>query len=211
MQVGHYAYVRHESELEDQHHFAEAANVYLEEAKAQPTARAYARAGFNLAQAGDFDQAVKLLREAVRLDADSAHAHFLFALTLYVRADMESKRSPNSEQAQEWFRESVDHARRTAELRPTQAAAYLYWGLALRKLGEPAAAVKALTQGVECSPDNFYLQLSLGEILVETGEYREAETHLENARKLNPNDRRTVEALEPLRMGWWRRQFQRVK
>jgi tetratricopeptide (TPR) repeat protein len=211
LQVGHYAWLRQESQLEDQHHFAEAAAVYLQESQAQPTARAYARAGFNLAQAGDFDQAEQYLRAAVQLDPNNAHAHFLFAITLFVRAEAEWKRSANSPLAREWFRESVEHARRTTDLRPSQAAAYLFWGKALKYLGEPSAAADPLRQGVECAPSDFSLQLALGEVLFEIGQYPEAEIHLENARKLNPNDRRPVEALERLRAGWWRRQFQHVK
>jgi tetratricopeptide (TPR) repeat protein len=197
--VGPYAWIQQEDQLEQQHRFREAAEVYLKEIKEKPTARAYARAGFNLAQAGEFDQGLKYLRQAVQFEPDNAHAHYLLAVTLCVRAEAESKQSPDSVQAKEWFRESVEHARRTTELRPTQAAAFLYWGLALKQLGEPAAAIAPLRLGVECLPSDFRLQLTLGEVLLETKQFQEAEVHLKNARNLNPNDPRPDQALERLR------------
>jgi tetratricopeptide (TPR) repeat protein len=199
LRVGHYAWLQQESQFEDQHRFVEAANLYLQEARTNPTARAYARAGFNLAQAGDYDRAVKYLSEAVQLDPSSAHAHYLFAFTLFVRAESAWKRAPSSPQAQEWFRASIAHARRTTELRPTQAIPYLFWGRALKYLGEPGAAVAPLRQGIECAPENFPLQLALGEVLLEIGQNGEAETHLKNAQKLNPKDPRPSQALERLR------------
>jgi len=198
LRVGHYAWLLQESQLEDQHRFAEAATVYLRETETNPTARAYARAGFNLAQAGDYEQAVKYLREGVRLDPNSAHAHFLFAFTLFVRAETEWKRSADSPRAREWFRASIEQARRTTQLQPTRAMAYLFWGRALKYLGEPAEAVAPLRQGVECAPENFPLQLTLGEVLLEMGASAEAEAHLKNARELNPKDPRPDQALKRL-------------
>lgn len=198
LRVGHYAWLQQESALEDQHRFAEAATLYLQEARMKPTARAYARAGFNLARAGDYEQALKLLEEAVRREPNSAQVHFLFAFTLFVRAETEWKRSADSPQARQWFRASIEQARRATELQPTEAMAYLFWGRALNYLGEPAQAVIPLRQGVECAPQNFPLQLALGEVLLELRQYREAETHLKNAHKLNPKDPRPEKTLQRL-------------
>jgi len=89
----------------------------------------------------------------------------------------------------------VEHARRTTELKPDHARAYLFWGLALKYLGEPAAAVAPLRKGVMCRPELLELQFALGDVLLEAGQYREAETYLENARKIDPNDQRVTEAL----------------
>lgn len=199
LRVGHYEWLRQESQLEKQHQFAEAADLYLQEARLNPTARVYARAGFNLARAGDFAQADSYLRQAVRLDPNSAHAHYLFAYTLFVRAETEWKHAADSPQARQWFRECIEQARRTTQLQPTQAKAYLFWGRALKCLGESAAAVAPLRQGIECAPENFYLQLALGEVLLDVGKYQEAETCLKNAQKLNATDPRPAEALQRLR------------
>ena len=89
--------------------------------------------------------------------------------------------------------------RRAAELRPGYARAYLFWGLALKYLGEPAAAVEPLRKGVLGHPEEFDLQLALGEALLQTGQDREAQTYLENARRLDPDDPRPAQDLERLR------------
>jgi tetratricopeptide (TPR) repeat protein len=205
LRVGHYEWVRQESELESQGRFAEAAALYLQEAQVNPTARVYARAGFNLARAGDYEQAEKYLREAVRLDPNSAHAHYLFAYTLFIWAEMEWKRAADSPQARQCFHACIEEARRTTQLQPTQARAYLFWGLARKYLGEPAAAIAPLRQGVECAPEDFHLQLALGEALLDAGKYQEAQTHLINAQKQNSSDPRPAQALERLRRAAGRR------
>ncbi|HEY7156296.1 MAG TPA: tetratricopeptide repeat protein, partial [Gemmataceae bacterium] len=79
------------------------------------------------------------------------------------------------------------------------ALAYLFWGLALKHLGDSEAAVAPLRRGVACRPEMFQLQLALGEALLESGQRREAETYLENARYLDPKDSRLLQALERLR------------
>ncbi len=69
----------------------------------------------------------------------------------------------------------------------------------MKQLGDPAAAVAPLRLGVACRPELFDLQLALGEVLLETGRVQDAETHLENARRLDPNDPRPKQALQRLR------------
>src|SRR5439155_26324020 len=141
---------------------------------------------------GDYESALGLLREALRLDPDSAQAHYTLALVQFGRAEKEWKQSPGSAQAKEWLRDTVTHAQRAAELKPDTARNYLHWGLALKYLGEPTAAVAPLRKGVACRPVDFDLQLALGEVLLETGQRQEAETYLENARQLDPKDKRLV-------------------
>jgi Flp pilus assembly protein TadD len=199
LRVGHHEWLRQESLLENQHRFAEAAALYLQEAQTNPTARGLARAGFNLARAGDNEQAEKYLREAVRLDRNSAHAHYLYAYALFVWGETEWKRAADSPQARQWLQACIEEAQRTTQLQPTQARAYMFWGLSQKYLGEPAAAIAPLRQGVECAPEDFHLQLALGEVLLDVGKYPEAQTHLKNAQKQNPNDPRPAQALEHLR------------
>ena len=52
-----------------------------------------------------------------------------------------------------------------------------------------------------CRPENFELQLAFGEVLLESGQGREAETYLENARRLDPDDPRPPRALQRLAGG----------
>jgi tetratricopeptide (TPR) repeat protein len=184
--------------LEADQHFQEAADIYLAQIREQPTARAYLGAGHNLARLGDYERALPLLREGIRRDPDSPQAHYTLALAQFTRAEREVQQAPASDPVKEWLREAVEHARRTAELKPDDASAYLIWGLALKYLGEPAAAIEPLRKGVVCRPEQFDLQLALGDALLQTGQDREAETYLENARRLNPNDPRPGQALERL-------------
>jgi tetratricopeptide (TPR) repeat protein len=106
---------------------------------------------------------------------------------------------PPTGPAKEGLREALEHARLAAELRPEHAEAYLFWGLALKHLGESAEAVGPLRKGVARRPTSFELQLALGEVLLETGQVGEAQTHLDHARRLDPNDPRGAQALERLR------------
>jgi Flp pilus assembly protein TadD len=188
------------AQLEREGRYEEAAAVYLSRIeRASTEARNHVGAGLDLARAGHYDIALPLLREAARLDPDNCVPHQHLAETSYAAAQEERKRSAESPRAREWFREAADAARRATERKRDHAEAYLVWGRSLMCLGEPAAAVDPLRKGVACRPEVFDLQLALGEALLDTGDRKEAETHLENARKLDPKDARLIEALERLR------------
>jgi tetratricopeptide (TPR) repeat protein len=191
---------REVDELERAHRYAEAAEVWLGQLRERRTSRACVGAGINLARIGDYERALPLLREALQLDPESAQGHYTLALTLFTRAEKEWQQSPGSASATEWFRESIRHAQRAAHLKPDYALAYLFWGLARKYLGEPTAAIAPLRQGIACRPESFELQLALGESLLAVGKDREAETHLENARRLDPEDPRPLQATKRLHL-----------
>ena len=98
-----------------------------------------------------------------------------------------------------WFTEALEHAKRAAELKPDHADAYLFWGLALKHLGDPGAACAPLRQGLTYYPTGFELRLALGEALLGSGQLEEAQTQLEQARRLDPSDPRPAQALQRLR------------
>ena len=198
LQVGLQKRLSDLAQIEERRGFAEAAQSYLREIEQRPTPYAYLHAGLNLARMEQFDRALPLLREAVRRDPDNCESHMGLAQALYTQAEKMRKTSPDSADAKKSFREAADAARLATERKPNYAAAYLLWGSALMQLGEPDAAVGPLKKGVACRPELFHLQLALGEAFSQTNAFLEAETHLENARKLAPNDPRADLALARL-------------
>ena len=69
--------------------YAEAAREYLEQIDIRPTAKAHVGAGINLARLKEYDEALSHLREAVRLEPDSAQARYTLALVLFSMAERE--------------------------------------------------------------------------------------------------------------------------
>ena len=199
LQVGRRGRQRRVAELETEHRYAEAAREYLEEIAQEPSAKAHVGAGINLARLKDYDRAMPHLREAVRLEEDSAKGQYTLALVLFSMAEVEWQHAPGSDRAKKLFGEVIEHARRAAELKPDHSGAYLFWGLSLKYLGKPAEAVVVLRKGAACRPDDFDVQFGMGEALIELGRNEEAKTHLENARILVPKDPRPGEILERLR------------
>lgn len=185
--------------LEQAHRYADAAQVYLDLIAKEPSADACAGAAINLFRLREYDRAFALARQGIELAPEDAEARFTLAHVLFARAERARDESPEAPQVQEWFREAALQARRAAELRPDHARAYLFWGLALKHLGELEAAVEPLRKGLACQPADLGLQLSLGEVLLELGRTGDAKTHLENARSLAPGDPRPIKALERLK------------
>jgi Flp pilus assembly protein TadD len=199
LQTGRYSRTQEAERLEQDRRYREAAQLWLDQLADKPTVRAYLGAGINLVRVGEFDKGLGLLRDAVGLDPDGAQTHFVLALALFTRAEKRWHESPGAPEARGWFAEAAGEARRATDLKPDHARAYLIRGLSLKYLGRTAEAVEPLRKGVTCRPIDIDLQVSLGEALLETGQLKEAETHLENARKLDPKDPRVIEALERLR------------
>jgi tetratricopeptide (TPR) repeat protein len=200
VQVGRKAREQTVARLERQQDYARAAEIYLRLLEERPAAQAYIGAGTNLARSGDYTRGLALLHKAIELE-DSANARTALAVTLFTRAEREWQNSPDSVQAKDWFLEVIQHARRATELRSDHGYAYLYWGLSLKYLGEPADAIAPLRQAVACQPAALLFQLSLGETLLDAGKTKDAEVYLENARQLDPKDPRPSKALERLRQG----------
>jgi Flp pilus assembly protein TadD len=196
--VGRRSRYKEADRLEQTGQFADAAAMYLRQLESEPSARAYLGAGMNLARVGNFDRALPLLRKAVEQAPDDASTHYALALMLFTRSELEWQRRPGAEALKEGFREASRSARRATELKPDHAQAYLFWGLSQKYLGETAAAVETLRKGVACRPEEFELQLALGDALREVGAGAEARKHLENAARLDPNDPRPAKALELL-------------
>jgi tetratricopeptide (TPR) repeat protein len=196
--VGRRARERSITELERSGDFAGATRAFLRQVDERPTAEAYVGAAVNLARLQEFDLADQYLTKAVELDPESSKTHYTIALVNLTRGERELANDPDSPQAARWFRRVVSSAQRATELKPDHAQAYLMWGLALKNLGETAAAVEPLRKGVTCRPDLFDLQLALGQVLLEAEQKQEAREALQNGQRLRPDDPRVVRALEEL-------------
>lgn len=199
MQVGRRGRERRIGRLESEQRFAEAAEVYLEQIERGAEPRDYLGAGVNLARVRDYERALPLLREALNRDPDGAQTTYTLALVLFTRAEVELDRSPGSAEARSWLREAADRARRATALKSDHAHAFAVWGLALLALGEPAAAIAPLRVAAEQEPTHFQVRFGLGRALAASGMVREAETELEAARQLQPDDPRPGRELERLR------------
>jgi tetratricopeptide (TPR) repeat protein len=200
LEVGWRARDRQVGRLIKKQRYAEAAAMYLEQIKQKPNVDAYVGAGFNLARppASDYERGVQLLRKAVELYPDSAYAHYTLSWVLFARAEKQWQQQADNPQLSAWFREAVEHGRRATELKPDHSRAYLFWGLALRYLDEADAAIGPLRKGVACDPADFELQLALGEVLLDTGQIKEAQIYLDHARRLDPDHPRLMKALQRL-------------
>jgi tetratricopeptide (TPR) repeat protein len=185
-------------QLESQHRFKEAADLYTQQLKQHPTAPNYIGAGLNAVLSGQTEHGLKLLREGIRIDPDRSESHFALAQGLYQAGMSERERTPDSPNAKARLLESAMAARRATDLRPDNASAFLLWGQALMQRGESGAAVPPLRQGLAIRPEMFDMQLALGEALLNSGQLGEAEVHFNNARKLKPKDARPELALRQI-------------
>ncbi|MBP3954607.1 tetratricopeptide repeat protein [Gemmata sp. G18] len=195
LQVGARGDDRRVGVLERDGRFQEAAQLYLAQAQRTPTSKALTGAGVNLARLRDYDRAIDALRRAVELDPNDPRAHYTLALVLFNKAEREWVPNPNSADAASWFREVVEEAKRTIDLKPDYAQAYLFWGLSLKHLGDPRAAIEPLRKGLVIRPEEFEMHLALGQALAATGDRTGAEQSLRTAQKLKPDDPRPVQEL----------------
>jgi Flp pilus assembly protein TadD len=195
-EVGRRARVREAARLEREGQPAEAARLFLLELERERTSTVAMGAGVNLVHAGEVEPGLTLLREAVRLDPDDDAPPTVLADELFRLAEREGK---GSDRARALYREAADNARRAAGLSRGNTAAHVVLGRSLLGLGETAAAVAALRNGVARRPEEPALHLALGEALLAGGDTREAEAALENARSLAPQDKAVAAALERLR------------
>jgi tetratricopeptide (TPR) repeat protein len=203
LQVGYRGLERRVALLERDGRYEEAIDLYLAQARHKRTSSALTGAAVNMARLPrpDFDKALELLREAVQLAPDDSNAHYTLALVLFNKAEKLWVYDPTSAEAAKGFREVVAAARRATELKPDRALAYMFWGLALKNLGEPKAALEPLRVALSIRPEQFDLHLALGQCLAATGARAAAEACFNTAAKLKPTDPRPAQELAKLKGG----------
>lgn len=195
LQVGRRGRERRIEILELQGRDYDALQEHLQLLTEERTSKALVGAAVNWARLGNQDEAVKLLREAVKLDPTDSKAAYTLALVLFTPARQELEKNPNSAAAKERLREAADYAKRATELKPDNSEAYLFWGMSLRYLDQPAEAIEPLRKGLVIRPDNFDLYFRLGEVLAATGDKAGAASAFENALKIRPGEPRAGAAL----------------
>ena len=189
---------REVGDLERQGRYQEAADIYLQQIDEDPNnAAAHTGAGLDLFRLGQYDRGFGLLREGAARPGQLRRPLQPGPGPVHLGREGlagEARRRG----ALNGFREAAEQAQRAAELKPDHAQACLLWGMSLKYLGKPAEAVAPLRKGVAARPGSLELSLVLGEALMESGQTTEAETHLENARRIDPNDPRLIRDLERL-------------
>lgn len=199
LQVGQRGINRRIALLERDGNFAEAIELYREQIDRNRTSQALTGIGVNLARLSRHDEAIPYLREAVKLDPIDSTARYTLALVLFSKWEILVSQNPTIPGADEGFREVVEEARKTTELKPNHARAYLFWGLALKYLNRPAEAIAPLRRGLTIEPELFDLHLALGQVLAAAGDKSGAESSFKAAKSIRSKDPRPDQELARLR------------
>jgi tetratricopeptide (TPR) repeat protein len=198
LQVGSRGLEKRITLLERDGKFEEAAELHMQQAAAQRNARNLTGSAVNLARLGRYDEALFQLREAVKLDPADSRARYTLALVAFTKWEKAVDQDPDAEGWRDGFRDVIEQAKKTVELKPDHARAFLFQGLAFKHLNEPKNALAPLQQGVAIEPNNFELHLALGQVKALAGDRAGAKQALETARSLRPNDPRPGQELERL-------------
>ncbi len=178
---------------------AEAVLLLREMERTGPDYRVYVGLGKNLAELGQFQEALQALHKAIDLTPDNVLAYYYRSKVYWAQGEQQWRQGRDRAQAPELFRAAAADARQALARKPDFALAQMMLGLSLKYLGEHAKALAALRRAVQCAPDLPDPAFHLGETLAEDGEIAEARLHLEQAFRLAPDDPRPRAALERLR------------
>lgn len=156
--------------------------------------------GFALYKKNDFQEAAEAFRAAIGFDPRNAKSHYLLGAALFGLGE-KCLREPNGgSRAMELFLQATASEDKALALQNNLGYAHLIRGRALGYLGRTEESLKSLREALACQPESADIHESLGVALANSGEVREALTHLENAARLaGPNDARPRELLEKWR------------
>jgi Flp pilus assembly protein TadD len=162
-----------------------------------PDYRAYVGLGVNLGKIGDIDGAERALREAVKIQPENAKAYYYLS-RIHLARGQHLQGKKDGAQGNEQFRAAEEAARQALSRKADDALAHMALGLALQHQGKRAEALQALSNAVECGPDQVDPRLHLSELLIDTGQNEAAAKHLEFViQQTGANDpmRKTAEEL----------------
>ncbi len=136
--------------------------------------------GIDLARDGDFEEAIALLEESVRVDPDLAEAHSQLGAAHLAVGNTAVART---------------HLQRALRLDPDFADARYNLGLLAHRAGRFDDAIEHFEQAVAIRPGYYDARLGLGTDLARAGRPQEALDHLRRAIALRPDEPRPYKRL----------------
>jgi tetratricopeptide (TPR) repeat protein len=165
---------------------------------ADADARAYIDRGIEAYKKNYDGEAAEAFEQAVRLDPNSAEAHYRLGLAYAALG--------RDEDAERSFEAAVKEYKKAADVDEESPDAQYYLGLAYAKLGKWDEAVKSFKRSVRDEPEDTDRYYELGVAHSKLAQYREAVRALERALEIDENNFRAEDALERAREGVQRRE-----
>lgn len=175
------------------------------------------------------EKAIDALKQATKLNADLAEAHFNLGIAYaLIEKDEEDKiltqvettptpkpskipkknappiRTKNSEKA---FENAVKAYKKILAKNPKDDVSHFNLGRAYNKLNEDEDAMKALKEAVKLKPDDYEYQMELGAVYMKLAQYEEAVAALKKTLALDPNNLQAEDLLEKAQAGQKRVDF----
>ena len=122
-------------------------------------AEQYVNAGLELHQTGEFDDAIKVYREALKFSPENAEAYNMIAVAFKHQGLME---------------EAIDHYKKAISFKPDYSEAYHNMGIALKEQGKIDEAINAYKEAINLKPNYANAYNSLGVALCQQGHGRAA-------------------------------------
>jgi tetratricopeptide (TPR) repeat protein len=184
-QVSQFLRLDRANQLIARQQFGAAESLLAEILQADPRSdEAYLYLGRLYSATGDPIRAEKALRKCLDLAPRTVLAHFLLGAARFQQGDIAG--------AEKSFRVAAD-------IQPEYAPAHYQIGECRKKQKDLPAAITAYRAAVRSRPNMVEAHLALGAALLEAGERAEALRHLEDARRLKPDDEKANRLLKEAR------------
>jgi tetratricopeptide (TPR) repeat protein len=165
-----------------------------------PSVESCSTLGFALYKMNEFQEAAEALRAAIGFDPQNARSHYLLGASLLGLGEKYLRETGGENRAKELFRQAIVSEDQALALQSQLGYAHLIRGRAFGYLGLSDQSIKALREALLSQPESAEIHESLGVALANSGQLKEALTHLENAVRLaSPNDPHPREVLEKWR------------
>ncbi|MCS6874419.1 MAG: tetratricopeptide repeat protein [Pyrinomonadaceae bacterium] len=175
-------------------------------------------AGKNYLDENKIEEAIEALKQAIKLNPESADAYFHLGIALSIK-EMEEEKQPESNtniksgkpvilsESDKAFNLAAKLYKKITEREPNNAEAFFNLGRAYSKVQMDEEAEKALRQAVKLRPDETEYYTELGVILIKLAKYEEAIRVLRKAQELDENNLRALDLLEQAQAGKQRVSF----